>query len=889
MNVVSSAVPDPVPEREPLLWAGLPTRPGNGPTGGGVGRPPHNKRACLILLVWLVALGLRAHPAWALEGSFALRAGKIYPVSGPVIEGGTIVVRDGKIVRLGKDVEVPPDVPLLELPRHVIIPGLVDAETSLTGEARDGRKSLAPEILAADGWDFFADRRSLLKGGVTTVYVSPGISLSAGELTRLVSGRGCVVKVAGAKGDPLSRLLKKHSGLQITLGELPKRPPSIYDPPVAASPDNPFEILPTQLPQSRPGQFLALRGLLAEARVDGVYGEEARADEVRGDRARADEVRGDRPHAKAAIRGANADSDVQLSPPQALTPEMAALRPLLSGEDYLRVRANRARDILQILRFSEAHGLKMVLEGGREADLLAEELAAANVPVIFDGGFQPGVITRGDLSVETVEGRYREQALLTLAEARVKVILNSPTDQAVENLILQAASAVRVGLDPDAALKSITLDAAEVLQVDDRVGSLEPGKDADLVILGGEPFSEGSSPQAVYIGGELVYHDGPVDLDADVTVIRCGKVWTGTGEQFPGGVIVLEEKKIHYVGPGVLTAHLSPRAKILDASAEVVVPGFIDAATSVGAHAETLALQMTAKAGSLGGVGRSTFRLADAIDSRDPNMLELLRAGITTVLLSPEPVTPVAGQIAAWKLSRKSREEVELKPYAALLLRSNVPTTLLNKAKKYHEGWKAYEAKSPAEGKEEGKAEVKEPERQEQYEPFRPLFEREIPAVVFGESEGALLGAIKTLSGQFGMKVVVAGYGRFDRIADELARQGVGGLLSVPLIVKDGPRKVNVPRQAAAAGMRFAFRSGAATGAREIVPQVTLAVHDGWSLREALAAMTIRPAQIFGLDEQVGSIEEGKDADLVFLSGEPFAMTTRVVRVMVEGEMVSDF
>jgi imidazolonepropionase-like amidohydrolase len=117
----------------------------------------------------------------------------------------------------------------------------------------------------------------------------------------------------------------------------------------------------------------------------------------------------------------------------------------------------------------------------------------------------------------------------------------------------------------------------------------------------------------------------------------------------------------------------------------------------------------------------------------------------------------------------------------------------------------------------------------------------------------------------------------------------VGGLLSVPLVVKEGSRQVHVPRQAAAVGLRFAFRSGAATGARQLVPQITLAVHDGWSVREALAAMTIIPARIFGLDEQVGSIEEGKDADLVFLSGKPFALTTRVQRVMVEGTMVSDF
>ncbi len=795
---------------------------------------PRAPAAALVLPLFFVV------PALALDRTFALRAGKVYTVSGPAIEGGTIFVKDGKIAAVGKGIAVPAGVPTIELPRHAVIPGLIDAETSLTGESSDVQKSVSPEILALDGWDFFADRRVLLKGGVTTVYVAPGISAAGGRPTRLVSGRGCVVKTAGEDSNPLSRVLRRSVGLQVTLGELSKRPPSIYDPPLGASPDNPFEVIPTQLPQSRPGEFLALRTLF-----DGA--------------------------------GGVPDGVGAVSTPEAPAVEVAAVLPVLRGDDGLRVRANRARDILQILKLSKEYGLKMVLEGGREADRLAPEIAEAGVPVIFAGGFQPGVIPAGDLSVETSEGRYREETLIALVRAGVKVIIHSPTDAEAGDLLLQAASAVRAGLDPAAALRSITLSAAEVLGVADRVGSIEPGKDADLVILGGEPFAAHGKPQAVFISGELAHHEGPRGLGAGVTVVRCGGVLTGKGEEFPGGVVVVEGKKIRYTGPGPLTAQLSPGASVIDATAEVVVPGFIDAGTAAGARAEALAVQAAAQAGSSGAGGRSTFRLADAIDPRDPALRDLVRAGITTVLITPEPSSPIAGQVTAWKLSWKARDEVTIKAYAGLVLRNDVQPQELKKAKEYHERWKTYESKTPREGEA--------PDRREEYEPFRPVFEKKVPAAVYFPGLDGSPGLVGDLVKEFGMNVVVFGQGRIDRAAEDLRRLGVAALLSVPLVVPDETARVNLPRQAAAAGLRFAFRSGAASGAVDLVPQVAFAAGEGWSGREALAALTIRAAEIFGIDDRVGSIEEGKDADLVFLSGEPFAPGTRVARVMVEGEM----
>jgi imidazolonepropionase-like amidohydrolase len=867
--------------------------------------------------------------------SFVLRAGRVFTVSSGTLAPGSVWVRDGKIAAVGEVIEAPAGVPVIDLPGHVLIPGLIDAAAALTGERRDVQKSLSPEVLAIDGWDFFADRRDLLRGGVTTVYVTPGVSVSAAlggdgvapgsggprsDDPRLVSGRGAVIKVAGKSARPLARIVRQASGVQVTLGDLPKRPPSIYDPPVDPSPDRPFEVIPTQLPQSRPGAFLALRRLF---------------DEAAGFQESFDQ----------------APAGVRLSWP---TPEVAALLPLLARDDYLRVRANRARDILHMLALVKEYGYRMVLEGGREADLLAADLAADRVPVIFSGGFRPGFIPRADLTSETLEGRYSGETAARLIRAGVSVVVHSAEDEGTKDLLLQAASATRFGVDPELALRAITLSAAEVLGVADRMGSIEPGKDADLVVLAGDPFSPEGVPQAVYIEGELAHHEGPTDLVAPAAeaiasagetseagegreeappvapvIVRCGRLFTGRREH-PGGVVVVRGTKIEYAGPGALTAALARGVRVIDASRYTVVPGFIDCASSIGARAETLARQRAAGSGAAGGAGRSTYRLADAIDPRAPEIADLLRSGITTVILSPEPIPEPAagimGQLTAWKLSGGERRAVTVKDYAALLVGANLKEAELKKIKKHHDDWKAWEARSGeggAGGDKDGRSgapETKEgggtggeaaggsgdpatdgaagkdgktdardaaPEPNEAYEPFRALFEREAPAVVFATSSEALLAQMRRLKNDFGMRVVAAGPVRIDEIAPDLRRDGAAAIVSVPFVVRDAEsfEELSIPSALAREGLPFAFASRAASGAGELAPQVAFAVRRGLAPRDALQALTVGAAEIFGIHDRVGSLEEGKDADLVFLSGEPFALSTRVAGVMVDGEL----
>ncbi len=283
----------------------------------------------LVMLAALLPAVLRAGEGAPLR-TFALRGATVYTVSGEIYENSNLVVEDGRIKAVGKDVKIPAGIKIHDLRGYVVMPGLLDAETNLASDNRETLGSLSPQVQALDGWDFYRENRELLRGGVTSVYLAPGVPVGK-KRTRLISGQGAVVKTAGFKANPRMRVVAESSGFQVTLGELSRIQPSIYSPPVGASPDNPFEVLVPPLPQSRAGEFLALRQVISRAR--------GYRDSLAG-------------HLRAGT-----------SRP-AYDPISASLYPVIAGGDHLRVRANKARDIYHILELAREAGIKVVIEGG---------------------------------------------------------------------------------------------------------------------------------------------------------------------------------------------------------------------------------------------------------------------------------------------------------------------------------------------------------------------------------------------------------------------------------------------------------------------------------------------------------------------------------------------
>jgi len=400
-------------------------------------------RALGLAAVAAAGLGLAA-PAPAVAQTVAITGGTVYPVSGPRLEGATVLIRDGKIVAVGKSVTVPADARRIDAAGKVVTPGLIDASTTLglvevgaVGETRDfALRTDDPVQAAFDVVDGINPNSTLIPinrlAGVTTVL--------AGPRGGLISGRGAVIDLDGASvGDMLVR-------------------------PRAA--------------------MLASFGAGAAGEVGGARGEASlRLREA------LDDAKFWRDHRASFDRGASrslAESRLDLE----------ALQPVLSADMPLIVDVDRASDISAVLRIARDYGLRLVVAGGAEAWMVAGELARADVPVILDP------LTDAPTDFEHLGARFDNAAILR--RAGVRVILGTFDAHNVRNLAFEAGNAVRFGMPWADALRAVTLEPAAALGIDDRYGSLGPGKVADVVVWSGDPFELSSAPEQVIIRGRVV-------------------------------------------------------------------------------------------------------------------------------------------------------------------------------------------------------------------------------------------------------------------------------------------------------------------------------------------------------------------------------------------------
>jgi imidazolonepropionase-like amidohydrolase len=172
--------------------------------------------------------------------------------------------------------------------------------------------------------------------------------------------------------------------------------------------------------------------------------------------------------------------------------DLEALVPVVRGEIPLAITANRASDILAALRLARETNVRLILQGAAEGWLVAREIAAANVPVVINP--LSNIPTFDALGI-TFENAARLHA------AGVRVVLASFDSHNARNLKQIAGNAVSHGMPHEAALRAVTLEPARVWGIADRYGSIEPGKDADLVVWSGDPFELTTLVEHVFIRG----------------------------------------------------------------------------------------------------------------------------------------------------------------------------------------------------------------------------------------------------------------------------------------------------------------------------------------------------------------------------------------------------
>jgi imidazolonepropionase-like amidohydrolase len=403
----------------------------------------------------------------------AIRGGTVLTMAGPPIRGGTVLIRGGKIAAVGANVSVPPGATVVDATGKYVMPGLIDAMTYFGIDAQDLAETsdpITPEIRTLAAYDPTGDgfvggagpirARELLVGGVTTQYVGPGDAT-------IVSGQGAVVKTAGSSADAI--VLREPAGMEISLGGGPTK---------TFRPRN-------RTPNTHPAVVSLLRQALIRARE---YDQARRAYDAR----------------PAAERAKTPEPRYEAG--------MDALVQVLRRRIPARVQANTVTDIRGAMRLAEEFGLDLVINGGAQAYQMKAELAAKKIPVVL------GPISHPFISGEEIPDLKEypapdERNAGWLAAAGVPVSIasysrglgNLAAGIAGKWLLVDAAIAEGYGMPSDEILRAVTINPARVLGVADRVGSLEAGKDADVIVLDGPPLSMKTWVERVYVNGELVH------------------------------------------------------------------------------------------------------------------------------------------------------------------------------------------------------------------------------------------------------------------------------------------------------------------------------------------------------------------------------------------------
>ncbi|MEP7381213.1 MAG: amidohydrolase family protein [Gemmatimonadota bacterium] len=384
--------------------------------------------------------------------TIAITGGKVYPVSGPPIENGTVLVRDGRIVAVGSNVTIPADARRVDATGKWVTPGIFNATTSL-GLVEIGAVSETVDLSArgqGDGitpslrvWEGFNSASPLLQvtrnDGITTAGIVPRGGLIGGQGAVIALGNGTLTDV----------LMKAPAVMFADIGSKG-----------------------SDRGASRAEVFARLRAVLTEAK--------------------------DWPRRRARY-------DANGSRPLAARPmDLEALQPVLRGELPLAIDADRASDLLVALDIAKEFGIKLALTSAAEGWKVADRIAAAKAYVLV------GALNNIPRDFSTLGARQENAAMLQ--QAGVRVIIAGGADAFnARNVKYEAGVAVAFGMPWDAALRAVTLTPAELYGVADRVGTLQPGRDATLVVWSGDPFELYTHADHVFVRGQEV--QGPSRQD----------------------------------------------------------------------------------------------------------------------------------------------------------------------------------------------------------------------------------------------------------------------------------------------------------------------------------------------------------------------------------------
>ncbi|MCP4452890.1 MAG: amidohydrolase family protein [Planctomycetes bacterium] len=360
--------------------------------------------------------------------------------------------------------------------------------------------------------------------------------------------------------------------------------------------------------------------------------------------------------------------------------------------------------------------------------------------------------------------------------------------------------------------------------------------------------------------------------DEDVLVIRAHRVWTMAQDVIEDGMVIIRKGKIEAVGQDLT---IPEDAKILDMPQGHVMPGLIDAHTHLGLASDPLAEMDEAVFAA-----SADTQVLDAFDPAAKGFQEALRAGVTCGLIAPGNRNPIAGQTAVVKFCGGTQGAWLLKRDAGLKFSMTDDTLQYDRRPTSWPGLITF-IKEQLDRARQFEGESFDP----QASALKRVLEKEVPVFVAAHTPEEVRAALDLIKAyELDGRIIGARHG--DEAAGPLAEQGVPVVVApVVRLIKD--KDLKRAGQLAAAGVTLAFASDApATAPSDLRTSAIYAVKFGMDRDLALKGLTLHSAQMLGVADRVGSIETGKDADLVILKGDPMALTSGVQVVIVNGKIV---
>jgi imidazolonepropionase-like amidohydrolase len=381
----------------------------------------------------------------------AITGGKVYPVSGPAIENGTVVITNGKISAVGANVPIPAGAQRIDATGKIVTPGFVDAATQLgvqevsaVTNTRDMSARGKDNIAAAFTiWDGL-NPNSVLLAPARKEGITSVVVLPTGGL---IAGQAAVVDIV--PGTTTDMILRAPAAMVAEVGDAQS---------VGLG--------------SRGELIVKLREVFEDTRYF-------------------------RTHRDAFDRAQTRDF-------AASRLDMEALIPVIEGKLPLLITVDRESDIDAAMRLAREYDIKLMIAGGAEAWMMADKLAAAHIPILT------GAMNNIPGGFEQLGQRQENAGLLRKAGVQVALIGNAGggDEEAfnVRNLKQEGGNAVSYGMTWDDALRAVTLAPAEFFGAADRIGSLQPGREGNVVVWSGDPFEFTSHAERVFVRGRE-YHD----------------------------------------------------------------------------------------------------------------------------------------------------------------------------------------------------------------------------------------------------------------------------------------------------------------------------------------------------------------------------------------------